>query len=107
MDNAERRIHSRVTITGPCKLYLPRAGRYVAGVTINRSTGGALVDVARPTFFEAGELVRVAIPDDAAAAVLPAADLKNAFVTWTIRTPGRTLVGLRYAVTESVPAQAA
>lgn len=107
MVNADRRIHPRVTITGPCKLYLPRAGRYVAGVTINRSTSGALVDVARPTFFEAGEHLRVGIAEDAAAAVLPAADLKDSYVAWTIRTPGRTLVGLRFAAAESMPAQAA
>jgi hypothetical protein len=107
MVNAERRAHHRVTVTGPCKLYLPRANRFVAGVTINRSGGGALVDLGRPTFFEAGEHLRVGIPEDAGEAVLPAAALKDAFVSWTIRTPGRTLVGLRFAAADSVSARAA
>lgn len=104
MDTADRRTHPRFAVAGPCKLYLPRAGRYVAGATINRSDGGVLIDVGRPTFFEAGERLRVGMAEGA---ILPVDDMRDAFVAWTVRTPEHTLVGLRFAPSQDVLAQAA
>ena len=91
----------------PCKLYQPRAGKFIAGATVNLSGSGVLIDISRTAFFEAGERLRVGIPEDAGAAVLSAADLRDAHVAWTVRTPGRTLVGLRYAEATSRTARAA
>ena len=80
---ADRRAHPRATVTFPCKLYQPRAGKFIAGATLNLSGFGALVDISRTAFFEAGERLRVGISGDAAEVVLPAAELREAHVAWT------------------------
>ncbi|MHC4414138.1 MAG: PilZ domain-containing protein [Planctomycetota bacterium] len=61
MVELERRAHERLIIARPCKLYLPRVGKYLPGSTCNLSAGGALVEVERPLHVEPGAHLHVGI----------------------------------------------
>ncbi len=55
----ERRAHPRAEVARPCKVYDARAGRYLAGSSLNLSEGGALLDVERGGGLERGDRVGV------------------------------------------------
>src|SRR5690554_3451248 len=57
----ERRDTNRLEIIRPCKVYVPRMEKYLAGTTWNISEGGALLQLNRPVVLERGQRVFVGI----------------------------------------------
>ncbi len=53
----ERRASERLNLARPCKTYVPRSGRYLAGSTWNVSSSGALLQLDRPAPIEPGDLL--------------------------------------------------
>ncbi len=51
----ERRATERLNLARPCKTYVPRIGKYLAGLTWNVSAGGALLQLDRPAPIEPGD----------------------------------------------------
>jgi len=57
----ERRASERLNLARPCKTYVPRIGRYVAGSTWNVSSSGALLQLDRPAPIEPGDRLFVGV----------------------------------------------
>lgn len=57
----ERRACERLDLARPCKMYVPRLGRYLAGLTWNLASGGALLQLDRPAAIEPGDRLFIGI----------------------------------------------
>ncbi len=57
----ERRASQRQDLARPCKTYVPRIGRYLAGLTWNVSAGGALLQLDRPAPIEPGDRLLIGV----------------------------------------------
>ncbi len=57
----ERRASERLDLARPCKMYVPRIGRYLAGLTWNVSSGGAMLQLDRPAPIEPGDRLFVGV----------------------------------------------
>ena len=61
MVHCERRTRVRLTLLRPCKVYVPRLGRYLHGSTWNLSPCGALLELDRPVPLEPGDRLFVGV----------------------------------------------
>ena len=61
MVHCERRTRVRLTLLRPCKVYVPRLGRYLHGSTWNLSPSGALLELDRPVPLEPGDRLFVGV----------------------------------------------
>ncbi len=82
----ERRANERLFLARPCKLYVPRIGRYVPGSTWNISSGGAMLQLDRSIPFEPGDQLFVGIALKRRQAVLPVGEMLQAGVVRVART---------------------
>ena len=57
----ERRANERLNLARPCKTYVPRIGKYLAGSTWNVSSSGALLQLDRPAPIEPGDRLFVGV----------------------------------------------
>ena len=57
----ERRASERLNLARPCKTYVPRIGRYLAGSTWNVSSSGALLQLDRPAPIEPGDRLFIGV----------------------------------------------
>jgi hypothetical protein len=80
MVDQERRTHERVNVERPCKLYLPRVGKYASGSTWNLSAGGVLLQLDLPVGISPGDRLYVGIALKRRQAVLAAGDMIEAEV---------------------------
>ena len=82
----ERRSNQRHFLARPCKLYVPRIGRYVRGSTWNLSSSGAMLQLDRPVAVEPGDHLFVGIALKRRQAVLPVGEMLEAGVVRVART---------------------
>ena len=93
----ERRAHDRLSLTRPCKLYLPVSGRYVAGSTGNLSPGGALIHLDRPAPLGPGDRLFVGIAVKRRQALLAANEMLEAEVVRSVLTmEEQTIMAVRF-----------
>ena len=93
----ERRAHDRLSLTRPCKLYLPVSGRYVTGSTGNFSSGGALIHLDRLSPLGPGDRLFVGIAVKRCQAVLAANEMVEAEVVRSVRTmEEQTIMAVRF-----------
>ena len=57
----KRRANDRLNLERPCKMYVPRIGRYLSGSTENLSSGGALLQLDMPAAIEPGDRLFVGV----------------------------------------------
>ena len=86
MVRLERRIHVRLSTERPCKLYIPKVGRYHTGCTWNLSAGGVLVQLERCTHLEPGDHLYVGVALKRRQAVLSATEMVEAGVVRVVPT---------------------
>jgi len=97
MVHLERRAHRRLNLERPCKLYVPRAARYVTGSTWNLSHTGALVQLASPPPLEPGDRLYVGVALKRRQAVLTASEMVEATIVRVVPTADDGLaVALRF-----------
>ncbi len=100
----ERRDTNRLEIIRPCKVYVPRMEKYLAGTTWNISEGGALLQLNRPVVLERGQRVFVGIAAKRRDGLLRASDMLEAEVLRSLRTPSDdTVVAVRFAEPIALP----
>lgn len=100
MAERERRAHPRESLTRPCKLYVPRIGRYVSGQTSNLSEGGALVWLDRDGGLEPGDSIFLGVAMLRRQVVLTSSQMHEARVERVMRTTDEIGVAARYVVTD-------
>lgn len=94
---AERRIHPRIDMRRPCKIYDPRSRKYVPAVTRNVSKSGAMIDTPRLMDVPSDTTIQVAIARDPGQSLLMTEDMVDAVVVRaTHSVGGRTSLGLRF-----------
>ncbi len=86
MAGCERRAFERLNLERPCKLYIPRIGRYLAGSTWNLSADGALLQLDRPVPLEPGDRLFVGIALTRRQPIFCSADMIEASVTRVLPT---------------------
>ncbi len=86
MVRLERRIHRRLSMERPCKLYIPRVGRYLTGCTWNLSAGGVLVQLDQGAPLEPGDHLYVGVALKRRQAVLSATEMVEADVVRVVPT---------------------
>jgi hypothetical protein len=93
----ERRTDERVDLARPCKLYFPKAGRYVSGSTWNISAGGVLLQLDLPAHVEPGDRMFVGIALKRRQGVLTASEMFEAEVLRVLQTTDdRVAVAARF-----------
>jgi len=94
----DRRDGQRVSLTRPCKVFEPRARKYVAGTTCNVGTDGMLLRLDRALPLEPGDRLYVAIAQKRRQALLRSDEM---FAVRVIRmmsiTSGEVAVAVRFA----------
>lgn len=86
MAERERRTSERLNLQRPCKLYIPRIGRYLAGSTWNLSAEGGLLQLERPVPLEPGDRLLVGIALTRRQPIFCSADMVHARVTRVLPT---------------------
>jgi hypothetical protein len=103
MVDQERRTHERVNVERLCKLYLPRAGKYVSGLTWDLSSGGVLLHLDIATRVSAGDRLYVGIAFKRWQAVLAADEMIEAEVVRVDQAAGeRIAVAARFVQEKTV-----
>ena len=86
MAECERRVFERQNLERPCKLYIPRIGRYLAGSTWNLSAEGGLLQLDRPVPLEPGDRLFVGIALTRRQPIFCSADMMEAGVIRVLPT---------------------
>jgi len=86
MAECERRAFERLNLERPCKLYIPRIGKYLAGSTWNLSAEGGLLQLERPVPLEPGDRLFVGIALTRRQPIFCSADMIQAGVTRVLPT---------------------
>lgn len=85
----------------PCKLFIPRTGRYLPGTTSNLSCGGVMLRVAGQSALEPGDSVFLGIAMKRRQAVLPTREMIEARVLRVAQEPGDGVaVAARFGIAE-------
>ncbi len=90
----DRRTASRVGVELPCKVWHPRALRFLPGVTRNLSRDGAMLALRGGAPFREGERVRVGLPASAGPIVVRSADMIEGTVVRTTNEEGQMVVAV-------------
>ena len=98
----DRRGGRRVSLTRPCKVFVPRSRRYVAGTTCNVSHGGMLLRIARSMNVDIGDQMFVAVAHKRRQSLLHSGDMLEVKIE---RMLPLTTGELAVAVTFSDPSQ--
>ena len=107
MVQSERRADPRVQIARPCKIYVPKIGRYLSGTTWDLSAGGALLEVHRPDVLLPGDHLYVGIALKRRQAILRAGDMFSAHVVRSSQTArDRTALAVRFVTATAAEADA-
>ena len=94
---AERRIHPRIDMRRPCKIYDPRSRKFLPAVTRNVSKSGAMIDTPRLLEMPEDTTIRVAIARDPGQLLMFNDDMVDAVVIRSQHSAGgRTSLGLRF-----------
>lgn len=75
MIDIDRRSYERLPLRRPCKLYVPRTGRYLPASTCDVCEGGAMVRIDRPAPLEPGDHAYLGIATKRRQAVLVASEM--------------------------------
>jgi hypothetical protein len=93
----DRRLHARVEVDAPCKVFDPLSRKYIAGSTWNLSSGGAMLEVHRPMDLKPGDKLHVGFALKRRQAVLGAAEMLPCEVVRALRSTTQfTAVAVRF-----------
>ncbi len=92
----ERRSAERTTLELPCKVWHPRALRFLPGVTRDLSRDGAMLEIRGGAPFRAGERVRVGLPAAAGPIVVRSADLIEGTVVRSSNEEGHMVLAIAF-----------
>ncbi len=87
MPDCERRAQPRETAARPCKLYVPRVGRYLPGSTSNLSSGGVLLRLEQSAGVAPGDSVFLGIAMKRHHVILVANEMIEARIVRVMETP--------------------
>jgi len=99
---AERRRHPRWLEVTPCKVVDPATGRCLPARTLNRSVGGALIELPRAWPLHEGQEILAAIPagPDGGGSLMRLADCTRSIVRRRVLRPdGTQLVAVQHEMT--------
>ncbi len=97
----ERRASERLDLARPCKMYVPRIGRYLAGLTWNVSSGGALLQLDRPAPIEPGDRLFVGVALKRRQPIFCSSEMLEAGVTRVLPTDNDSIaVAIRFIDTK-------
>ena len=96
MSMAERRRVARFPVSRPVKLRCSDSGRYVAGVTNNISSSGALLEVQHPSLLVAGQRMQMGIAWTKGQAVIPTEKMTDCTVVRSVGIGGVQRVALMF-----------
>ena len=97
MDQDERRIHARVSLTRPCKLYDPTLRKYLPGLTWNVSPSGAFLEVNRPLALRPGDHLFLGIAMKRRQGILTSNDMLEVEILRSMPATGdRTALAVRF-----------
>ncbi|MFO0827200.1 MAG: PilZ domain-containing protein [Phycisphaerales bacterium] len=91
-----RRDEPRVQVEVPCKVWHPRAMRFVPGFTRDLSRDGAQITLRGGIPFEQGERIMIGLPPQAGAIVRSSADLLEGTIVRMAIEDGRIAVAVRF-----------
>ncbi len=107
MGQDERRVHARVSLTRPCKLYDPRLRKYVAGLTWNLSSSGAFLEVNRPLALRPGDHLFLGIAMKRRQGILTSNDMLEVEILRSMQATGnRTAMAVRFVDSREAAATA-
>ena len=86
MVQCERRTRDRLTLLRPCKVYVPRLGRYLHGSTWNLSPCGALLELDLPVPLEPGDRLFVGVAIKRRQAIFASDDMMGAGILRVLPT---------------------
>jgi hypothetical protein len=93
----ERREHERAVVARPCKLYDPRSGKYVSGMTCNISSCGAMIRADRPMELREGDRLFVGIALRRSDSVLRRHEMAESVVLRALKSSdGCTALAVRF-----------
>ena len=97
----ERRATERLNLARPCKTYVPRIGKYVAGSTWNVSSGGALIQLDRPALIEPGDRIFLGVALKRRQPIVCSTDMMESAVTRVLPTANDSIsVAVRFIDTQ-------
>ena len=97
----ERRATERLNLARPCKMYVPRIGRYLAGSTWNVSSGGVLLQLDRPAPIEPGDRLFVGVALKRRQPIFCSSEMLEAGVTRVLPTDNDSIaVAVRFIDTK-------
>lgn len=99
----ERRRHTRVECTRPCKLLHPASMRYMAARTLDLSSSGALLELSHHRPLHAGDRVDVLVDWDQRGVVARDTTLEATVVRLGPAENSRQQVGVAFCADQSVP----
>ena len=107
MGQDERRVHARVSLTRPCKLYDPRLRKYVAGLTWNLSSSGAFLEVDRSLALSPGDHLFLGIAMTRRQGILTSNDMLEVEILRSMQaTANRTAMAVRFVDSREAAATA-
>ncbi len=86
MVQCERRTRDRLTLLRPCKVYVPRIGKYLHGSTWNLSSSGALLELDQPAPLEPGDRLFVGVAIKRRQALFASDDMMGAGILRVLPT---------------------
>lgn len=99
----ERRRQERLPLVRPCKIYEPRAQKYLNALTENLSIGGALLTVMKPLDLRPGDQIFVGVALKRRQAIIPGNEMLPARVIRSLRSSeGFTTIALAFETGEAV-----
>lgn len=105
MAESDRRADPRIQIARPCKVFVPKIDRYLAGTTWNLSASGALLEINRSEHLRPGDHLYVGIALKRRQAILRASEMFSAQVVRSFQTTrDRTALAVRFDITAATVA---
>ena len=93
----ERRATERLNLARPCKTYVPRIGKYLAGLTWNVSAGGALLQLDRPAPIEPGDRIFLGVALKGRQTIFSSTEMMESAVTRVLPTANDSIsVAVRF-----------
>ena len=102
----DRRDAARTQAALPVKLQCVGTGKYASGHTRNLSSGGALVEVDRPSLLAVGQHVRLGIAWTPKQTVIKSTDMKAGTVIRSLGMGRTNHVAIRFHVSAQLAATA-
>lgn len=94
--DSDRRGADRIAIRRPCKVFEPRARKYVSGSTVNVARGGMLLRLDRPLALEPGDRLYVGVAQTRRHALVRSEELIEGTIVRSLVSAGEVYLAVRF-----------